>query len=194
MTEQLTNVAGSGSADQLPLPVTTHPPAVERGIAASGTERAFTPTPHPCLQFSVYGIPIPQGSHKGFVVNGRAVITNDNKRTRPWRQDMTHAALEALGDRPALTGPVEVRVQFVMPRPKAHYRTGRNADLLRDGAPTYPAGKPDVDKLARNLLDSLTAAAVVRDDAQVVHLCAHKVYADGGARPGAHVYVTQAAS
>lgn len=142
------------------------------------------------LSFTVFGIPVPQGSHRGFVVNGRAVITQDNARTRPWRQDMTQAALEALGGRPAMVGPVHVIAQFVMPRPKAHYGTGRNAGQLRENAPTYPAGKPDVDKLARNLLDSLTAAQVVRDDSQVVHLCAYKVYASPAEKPGLHVYVS----
>lgn len=164
-------------------PVTSLPGAGDNG-EGPGTRQNLT--------FTVHGVPIPQGSHKGFVVNGRAVITQDNKRTRPWRQDMTHAALEAMGDRAPLLGPVQVLVQFVMPRPKAHFRTGRNADQLRDGAPKYPAGKPDVDKLARNLLDSLTAAQVVRDDAQVVHLCAYKVYAGINERPRAHVYVSAA--
>jgi crossover junction endodeoxyribonuclease RusA len=78
---------------------------------------------------------------------------------------------------PFSTGPVAVHVKFVMPRPKHHYRTGRNAHLLRDSAPEYPTGKPDLDKLCRALLDSLTAAGVVKDDAQVVWLDAIKVYA-----------------
>lgn len=42
------NVAGTTTSDQA-VPATPPTPAVERGNAASGTERAFTPTPHPLV-------------------------------------------------------------------------------------------------------------------------------------------------
>jgi Holliday junction resolvase RusA-like endonuclease len=164
---------------------------VEAGDAVPGTSRAFSPAPHPPLTFTVVGTPIPQGSHKAYVVNGYAKITDDNEKTKPWRQDVKHAALDARGDRPPLDGPVVVQVRFVMPRAKGHFRTGRNAHLLRDTAPPFPAGKPDVDKLQRSLLDALTAAGVFRDDAQVVRIYAEKVFADHrfGEIPCAHVAV-----
>lgn len=37
------------------------------------------------LTIQVHGLPIPQGSMKGFVVGGRARVTSDNPRTRPWK-------------------------------------------------------------------------------------------------------------
>lgn len=152
------------------------------------------PPPPPSLIFNVYGTPIPQGSHKAFVVGGHAKVTEDNKNSRPWRQDLIHAAIAAHAGAPQITGPVEVSVTFVMPRPKYHFRTGQYADLLRDNAPTFAAGKPDCDKLFRNLGDALTASAVIRDDAQIVVIRASKVYADPGDRPGAHVFVSAATS
>lgn len=148
------------------------------------------------LIFSVAGIPIPQGSHKAFVVNGRPVITQDNAKTEPWRVEVKHAAIAARGEAAPLRGAVEVDVCFVMPRPKHHYGTGRNAGVLRDGAPKWPTTRPDTDKLARALLDALTASGAFSDDSQVVHLDAWKVYVghegDPQETPAAHVVICEA--
>lgn len=86
---------------------------------------------------------------------------------------------------------------FAMARPKGHYRTGRNAHLLRDGAPPYPAGTPDLSKLCRATEDALTDAGVVwADDAQVVEYTRlAKVYAGQPgelAVPGAVIMIRQA--
>jgi crossover junction endodeoxyribonuclease RusA len=165
------------------VPATSSSPTVSQGEGGIvGEAAAF-------VMFSVVGVPVPQGSHRGYVVNGRAVVTNANPKTRPWRQDLIHAAAEAFGERSAITGPVSVSATFKMPRPKHHFGTGRNADLLRPGAPPYPSGKPDVDKLVRNLLDALTGAAVIRDDAQVVVLDAAKVWASPAEPPGVQVFL-----
>jgi len=66
-----------------------------------------------------------------------------------------------------LTGPLSVEMIFYKPRAKAHYGTGRNAALLKDSAPAYPAVKPDVLKLARAIEDGLTGV-VYADDALIV--------------------------
>jgi crossover junction endodeoxyribonuclease RusA len=84
---------------------------------------------------------------------------------------------EAWGDRPILLGPVSVRVTFAFPRPKSHFRTGKNAHLLRDDHPFYKQGKPDTDKLQRAIGDSLTGV-VMRDDSQIVHWNVRKLYDD----------------
>jgi crossover junction endodeoxyribonuclease RusA len=107
-----------------------------------------------------------------------------SKAVGPWRE-----AVRAETQRIATyvsPGPVEVDLEFRMPRPKGHYRTGRNAALLRDGAPGWPAGKPDIDKLARAVLDGLTAGGAWKDDSQVVMLVCRKMYADV---PGCRIVV-----
>lgn len=148
----------------------------------------------PLLTVLVRGVPAPQGSHRAFVVGNRAVITQDNKKTRPWRQSVQYAAVEALNGQPPTRHPVHVDVTFALPRPRSHYRTGRNAHLLRDAAPAWPAGKPDVDKLLRACLDSLSDAGVWIDDAQVVDLVARKRYAGPGELllvPGALIVISE---
>ena len=146
------------------------------------------------LTINVIGTPAPQGSHRGFVVNGRAVVTQDNKKTKPWRQAVSAAAVDAItaafpgSMRDPLMGPVDVTIEFFMPRPGYHFGTGRNAGVLKANAPTYVEKKPDVDKLVRSTLDSLTDACVFRDDAQVARLSAVKRYADHAT--GARITIT----
>lgn len=74
-----------------------------------------------------------------------------------------------------LEGPRYVKITVLLPRPKAHYRTGKHSEEIKNTAPVYPCSKPDVDKLARTVLDALTGI-IWRDDAQVVSLEIRKFY------------------
>jgi Holliday junction resolvase RusA-like endonuclease len=118
------------------------------------------------IAFTVHGTPAPQGSKRAFIAGGRArVIESSHDRVKSWRQAVVDAALGE--DWPTLAGPLAVELVFYMRRPRSHYRTGRNAHLLRDSAPRYPSGKPDLSKLARSTEDALTDAGLWADDAQV---------------------------
>jgi crossover junction endodeoxyribonuclease RusA len=110
------------------------------------------------LAFTVYGNPQPQGSMKAFVRRGRAMVTSDNTKLKPWRQEVACTAAYELGkisqsrvERPAA---VIIEVDFYFERPKS---TKRGVSKTT---------KPDIDKLLRALLDSLTGIAF-DDDAQV---------------------------
>jgi len=129
------------------------------------------------IVIAVHGKPAPQGSKRAFAVRGKggvptgrvAVIESSHDRVKSWRQAVIDAAL-GLEPAPAwpLDGPLKIGLIFALPRPKGHYGTGRNAARLRDSAPRYPAGVPDLSKLLRATEDALTDAGVWRDDAQVV--------------------------
>lgn len=140
------------------------------------------------IAFTVLGRPQPAGSKRAFAVRkggvptGRVAITDDAKKSRPWKQEVAGAARIAFYEdaghrRPSalLTGPVTVRVEFFFARPKGHYGTGRNARVVKASAPDFPAVKPDIDKLSRAVMDALTGV-VWRDDAQVVTKLATKRY------------------
>jgi Holliday junction resolvase RusA-like endonuclease len=146
--------------------------------------------------FRVYGRPAPQGS-KRHVGNGRMV--ESSQYVKPWRDAVKAAALEVRGTEPPLSEPLWVAMFFTFARPKHHYRTGRNAHLLRDNAPVAPATKPDLSKLLRSTEDALTDARVWADDALVVcYLRTSKVWATEGLdsldAPGAviRIYTGQA--
>lgn len=139
------------------------------------------------LSFRVDGTPAPQGS-KRYLGNG--VLIESSKRVAPWRADIRNAAEQALnGDHSALwNAPLSVTLGFDFPRPQNHYRTGRNADLLRHQAPHEHIGKPDLDKLTRAVLDALTGI-IWADDAHVVAITAAKGWADD-THPGVQITIS----
>lgn len=109
---------------------------------------------------------------------------------KAWRANITAVATAArtADGWTAADGPVEVHLTFHLPRPKGHYGTGRNSDALREAAPRWPLGKPDIDKLSRACLDGIVVAGVLPDDSQVVILSARKVWAVDGPGVAIHVY------
>ena len=109
-------------------------------------------------------------------------------RVREYRLRLAQAVREARPDPPHL-GPVEVLVVARLPRAASHFGTGRNAGRLRPSAPSFPSTQPDVDELARVVLDGLTDAGLWRDDEQAVGLRAVKRYADDEHSDGVFVRV-----
>lgn len=139
------------------------------------------------VSFTVLGTPIPQGSKTKTRWGG---LREDNPATQPWRDTVAWQARATMGSTPPLLGPCALRVVFYLPRPKAHYGTGKNADRLKATAPGYCQTKPDLDKLLRAIGDALTTAGVWRDDNQAVTVDASKLYAFPGQQPGCHITVT----
>lgn len=151
------------------------------------------------VSFAVRGLPIAQGSAKAFIPKGstRAIVATDaNKSNSPlgaWRGAIARAASDAMGDEPAWTGPTTVTAYFVFPRPNSHFLPAnrrRPTPELRLDAPRFVTSPPDIDKLARALLDGITNV-IVRDDSQVGGLMTWKVYEDDDRRPGCQVRVSR---
>lgn len=126
------------------------------------------------VAFFVPGIPAPQGSKRAFVVKGRPVMTEASARSRPWRTEVNHCAHAARPEGWDAGVPVVVELDFGFARPKSHLTSKGE---LRKGRRWSMTSKPDIDKLARNILDALIGALFV-DDAQVVHLVLRKHYVD----------------
>lgn len=141
------------------------------------------------LFLQVNGMPAPQGS-KRHVGGGRMIEMS--KAVGPWRQAVRAEVQHAMQDRFPFAGPVECRINFSLPRPKGHYGTGRNAGTVKASSPRWPATLPDVDKLARAVLDGITEGGAWKDDGQVVSLIATKEYADAGDKPGCSIQIMEA--
>lgn len=133
------------------------------------------------MRIIVNGLPAPQGSK---VRNRYGAIYESNKAVAPWREAIRAEVQRTV--RAPLAGPVEVMITFGLPRPRGHYGSGRNAGRVRPGAPLWPVGKPDIDKLARAVLDGLTEGGAWKDDSQVTALSLYKRYADG-TQPGCSI-------
>ena len=142
----------------------------------------------PAVTFFVPGVPQPGGSKKGFAVKTRSgkmriAIVEDAKHNAPWRAKVALAASQHFSA--PLTGPLEVRFEFTMPRPKAHFGTGRRVAILKPGAPVGHVSAPDTTKLVRSTEDALKGIAWA-DDAQVVLQTASKLY---GEVPGCQITI-----
>lgn len=128
----------------------------------------------PDLAFEVLGDPKPQGSKRAIMPKHGTqpvVIESAGTALKDWRRAMTDAAREARGEADCIDAPVAVSLAFRCRMP---------------GSPrwAWPAVPPDLDKLARAALDSLTAARVIRDDARVVQLHVTKTYETASSPPG----------
>ncbi|GAA4681249.1 RusA family crossover junction endodeoxyribonuclease [Phytohabitans rumicis] len=144
-------------------------------------------TVDPILDIRVIGTPRPKGSLKPFIAgNGKPRVREQLEGSGDWRQDVITAAHEAirccddptcskLRDGYPFTGECTVVIKLGFRRPKA-----RRA---------YPHTRTtgDADKHARNVLDALQDAGVIKDDAAVIDLVVAKRYVDGA--PGARITV-----
>lgn len=133
------------------------------------TEQRSMATTQLPLRFTVYGEAKPAGSKRAFINprTGKPIVTDDSgKGGRTWRNDVQAAAREAyIG--PLLDEPLNVTFTFCRQRPKSHFGTGGNADVLKASAPAFPAKRPDLLKLARAAEDALTGI-IWRDDSLIV--------------------------
>lgn len=124
------------------------------------------------LHVRVYSNPVSQGSK----IPGRSAKTGKlfvreqgGQRHKDWRKDMVDSAIKAREELgwDTVEGPVFVALTFYVPRPPSVSIAKR----------PWPHVRPDLDKLCRTALDSLTSAAVFHDDAQVVGMMVWKYYA-----------------
>lgn len=124
------------------------------------------------LEVTVLGVPVTQGSMK--VRRGR--ITHSDDKLMPWRELIAwHVRQEcaAQGLTEPLDGPVAITATFTVRRPPSIPRSR-----------WAPWVKPDIDKLARGLLDAVVLGGAIVGDSQVITLMLSKVYPVDGNLPG----------
>lgn len=138
------------------------------------------------IRFFAAGTPAPQGS-KRIVPTGagaRLIEANDPKK-KAWRSEVGDAITAWKEARPEvaaacpLDGSLILDVIFYFHRP---------ASISAKKRP-WPSVKPDVDKLARSIMDVAKINGLIADDCRVVKLVASKVYRSDGGRTGADVYI-----
>lgn len=128
-------------------------------------------------------VPAPKGNMRGFVHNGRAVLTDSKsaelKRFASSMREAASMQMAFAGLRCAVEQPFALTMAFYLPRPNGDFGKGKNAGKLTPSARVTPWVKPDLDKLQRAALDALTGI-VYDDDSRVVRLVVEKKFA--GAR------------
>jgi len=122
------------------------------------------------ISFQVEGLPLPKGSTKAFVRNGRANIVQTNASSLyAWESRIGYAAKQAGAT--MTRHPVAISAHFYFARPKSHYSSAG----LKRSAPKHHQQRPDTDKLLRAVLDALTGIVYV-DDCLVVYAMATKAW------------------
>lgn len=159
------------------------------------TAELFEPEKAPTiLDVFVPGNALPAGSKRAFPLRGKAgskmhvSVTDSNPKAKDWKAVVSMYASQRWAGQPLLDGALAVEFDFVRPRPKGHYRTGKHENELRSDAPRHPTGRPDVLKLSRAVEDALTGV-VWTDDSLIVHEVLRKKY---GPAPGVHIRVMEA--
>lgn len=167
-------------------------PSIRQAAAIQRREAFPNPAPGDSITFFVEGKPEPGGSkssfvptnengdpYRGFAAPGKKgrIIVNTvdaNPHVKEWKKAVMRAARIHFTRAPH-DGPVEWEFRFILTRPKAHYGSGRNAERLRDDAPSFPTGKPDCVKLCRGTEDALIGICYT-DDSKVVNQTSSKRY------------------
>lgn len=140
------------------------------------------------VSFFIPGLAKPAGSKRAFCLKrngaftGRAVVTDDCKTSRGWKDHVSNQARKHLAANfsgfEVFNTPVKFEVCFFMPRPKGHYRRSGALSKAGEDKP-FPTVKPDALKLTRAVEDALTGI-VYKDDALIVTEHIQKRYAERG--------------
>lgn len=136
------------------------------------------------IKIEVIGVPRPGGGKIAGIgkKTGKLFVRPDNPNTKYWRADVQQAANQQYNGE-LMTAGIVMKYMFRFPRPKSHYRSGKNSHILKENAPRYHISKPDLTKIIRSTEDALTGI-VWRDDSQVYDRGETKRYCDEGEKPG----------
>jgi len=87
--------------------------------------------------------------------------------------------VKIVGDLPLekMTKPIKCTLHFFCKRPKTHYKTGKNAHILKDTAPKYNTNNKDLDNMVKFVLDALNDK-LYTDDCLIVEINCVKTYSN----------------
>lgn len=146
----------------------------------------------PLAWFTAEGKPMPKGSvtrmPNGAMLQARRGPAR--KQYDDWVDSLKEQARIAAAGHPTLDGPLRVEMEFRLPMPKSRPM----ADRVRGWA--HHTVRPDIDKLARTVLDAMEAADLIVSDARVCALILSAIEVNGtnGTQPpgvSVAVYVQQ---
>lgn len=126
------------------------------------------------ITVNVAGTPKPQPRPRAFACRktGRARVY-DAGTAENWKSCVAKSFEDYAGLN--LSGPLLVEIMFIMPRPKSHWSKKDGWGLV-PSAPVDHIKKPDLDNLAKAVLDCLTEIKVWTDDSIITGLILSKRY------------------
>jgi len=87
--------------------------------------------------------------------------------------------VKVVGDLPEekMSKPIKCTLHFFCKRPKTHYKTGKNANVLKENAPKYNTNNKDLDNMVKFVLDALNDK-LYTDDCLIVEINCIKSYSE----------------
>ena len=76
-----------------------------------------------------------------------------------------------------MTKPIRCILNFYCKRPKTHYKTGKNAHILKETAPKYNINNKDLDNMVKFVLDALNDK-LYTDDSLIFEITCSKMYSE----------------
>lgn len=136
------------------------------------------------IAFTIPGEPIPQPRHRAVSIGGKARLYLPTKHpVQPYKEAVALMARQAHPGEP-LEGALSCRLVFILPRPKGRTRK------TRPNPRYYSTARPDVDNLAKAVLDALNGL-LFRDDSQIATLMIVKQVANSDEQPSTEVWLAQ---
>lgn len=148
------------------------------------------PEPVAFLAVVVAGQPVGKGRPQ-FFRRGNNVGTKTPDKTVSWERGAEIRMRELWGSRTALDEPLTVVVDAVCRRPQHLIpKFGPRVRKVQPSSDRLPCmSKPDLDNIAKIVLDALVLANVMKDDTRVVELRCSKQYAAIGEQEHVEVVV-----
>lgn len=138
--------------------------------------------------FAVMGTPVGKGRPRAFAFRGHARMFTP-KKTATYESIVRGAFLQECGGQSPLSVPLSVSIACYFPYPKSAYwpvNKNHNGELREEWKDKPYTGKPDLDNVAKAILDGLNEVAF-EDDSQIVGLQITKSY---GERPRAEIQIS----
>ena len=125
------------------------------------------------IHFEVPMVPIGKGRPKFSTFGGHIRAITPSK-TRNAEGTIRLFSEQVMAGRDLFEGPVSLEIVAVFPVPASYSNKKRQACLMGD---IFPTKKPDIDNIAKLVLDSMNSV-VFHDDVQVVKLNLRKIYGE----------------
>ena len=132
------------------------------------------------MKIIIPGSPIAKKRHRTFIKkknDGKSFVGAYNSQRSEESKFISFLMTQMPNNFMPTEDPVYIQFWFGVPRPKSHYGTGKNAGIIKQSAPKYPAKKPDFDNYEKFIADCFNCV-VYRDDSQIVSWRGDKRYTE----------------
>jgi len=139
----------------------------------------------------ILGEPVGEGRPRA-VRMGPRVRVHAAPKSAMWRAVAAQQMAAEWGERPAYRECCSVTITAYMPRPQSRPKDV-DKEAWKSGVAHFRRQKPDVDNIAKAVLDAIVQAGILEDDTQVVDLEVRRVMCGGrvDAKPCVHIGIAQ---